>query len=108
METWWVVVTDRIFIYDTTLRDGAQTQGVDFSLDDKLTIARALDGLKVDYIEGGWPGANPVDDDFFANSPGLKNAKFTSFGMTRRPDHSAANDPGLNALLTNTKVLLML
>jgi 2-isopropylmalate synthase len=102
METWWVVVTDRIFIYDTTLRDGAQTQGVDFSLDDKLTIARALDGLKVDYIEGGWPGANPVDDDFFANSPGLKNAKFTSFGMTRRPDHSAANDPGLNALLTNT------
>ena len=102
METWWVVVTDRIFIYDTTLRDGAQTQGVDFSLDDKLTIARALDGLKVDYIEGGWPGANPIDDDFFANSPGLKNAKFTSFGMTRRPDHSAANDPGLNALLTNT------
>jgi len=102
METWWVVVTDRIFIYDTTLRDGAQTQGVDFSLDDKLTIARALDGLKFDYIEGGWPGANPVDDDFFANSPGLKNAKFTSFGMTRRPDHSAANDPGLNALLTNT------
>ena len=65
METWWVVVTDLIFLYDTTLRDRAQTQGVDFSVDDKLTIARALDGLKVNYIEGGWPEENPVDDDFF-------------------------------------------
>ncbi len=94
-------MVERIYLFDTTLRDGAQSQGVDFSVDDKRTIARALDELKVDYVEGGWPGANPVDDDFFARSPNLKNATFTAFGMTRRPDHSAANDPGLNALLTS-------
>ncbi len=94
-------MAERIYLFDTTLRDGAQTQGVDFSVDDKRAIARALDELKVDYVEGGWPGANPVDDDFFAKSPNLKNATFTAFGMTRRPDHSAANDPGLNALLTS-------
>jgi 2-isopropylmalate synthase len=92
---------ERISLFDTTLRDGAQTQGVDFSVDDKRAIARALDELNIDYVEGGWPGANPVDDDFFATSPNLKNATFTAFGMTRRPDHSAANDPGLNALLTS-------
>ena len=95
-------MTERISLFDTTLRDGAQTQGVDFSVDDKRAIARALDGLKIDYIEGGWPGANPVDDEFFARSPQLKNATFTAFGMTRRPDHSAANDPGLNTLLTSS------
>ena len=94
-------MTERISLFDTTLRDGAQTQGVDFSVDDKRTIARALDSLNIDYVEGGWPGANPVDDDFFAKSPNLNNAIFTAFGMTRRPDHSAANDPGLNALLTS-------
>ena len=94
-------MTERISLFDTTLRDGAQTQGVDFSVDDKRAIARALDSLKIDYVEGGWPGANPVDDDFFARSPNLNNATFTAFGMTRRPDHSAANDPGLNALLTS-------
>ena len=92
---------ERISLFDTTLRDGAQTQGVDFSVDDKRAIARALDSLNIDYIEGGWPGANPVDDDFFATSPNLNNATCTAFGMTRRPDHSAANDPGLNALLTS-------
>jgi 2-isopropylmalate synthase len=94
-------MTERIYLFDTTLRDGAQSQGVDFSVDDKRAIARALDGLNIDYVEGGWPGANPVDDDFFARSPDLKNATFTAFGMTRRPGHSAANDPGLNALLTS-------
>ena len=93
-------MAERIHLFDTTLRDGAQTRGVDFSVDDKTTIARALDRLKIDYVEGGWPGANPVDDAFFARDPGLKHAKFTAFGMTRRPDHGAANDPGLNALLT--------
>ena len=92
---------ERIYLFDTTLRDGAQSQGVDFSVDDKRAIARALDQLNVDYVEGGWPGANPVDDDFFATSPNLNNATFTAFGMTRRPGHSAANDPGLNALLTS-------
>jgi len=92
---------ERIYLFDTTLRDGAQSQGVDFSVDDKRAIARALDQLKIDYVEGGWPGANPVDDDFFATSPNFNYATFTAFGMTRRPGHSAANDPGLNALLTS-------
>ncbi len=93
-------MAERIYLFDTTLRDGAQTRGVDFSVDDKRAIARALDDLGVDYVEGGWPGANPVDDAFFEASPGLKRARFTAFGMTRRPDHSAANDPGLNAILS--------
>jgi 2-isopropylmalate synthase len=81
------------------LRDGAQTQGVDFSADDKAAIAQALDRLGVDYVEGGWPGANPTDDAFFATPPLFKRAKFVAFGMTRRPGRSAANDPGLSALL---------
>ena len=93
-------MAERIYLFDTTLRDGAQTRGVDFSVDDKRAIARALDDLGVDYVEGGWPGANPVDDAFFGTSQGLKNARFTAFGMTRRPDHSAANDPGINAILS--------
>ncbi|MFQ5984988.1 MAG: citramalate synthase [Alphaproteobacteria bacterium] len=91
---------DRIYLYDTTLRDGAQTHGVDFSVTDKAAIARQLDGLGIDYIEGGWPGANPTDDAFFADPPKLAHATFTAFGMTRRPGRSAANDPGLQALLT--------
>ena len=62
----------RVYIFDTTLRDGAQTQGVDFGVGDKLAIAQALDRLGVDYIEGGWPGANPTDDAFFAQPPALK------------------------------------
>ena len=61
---------ERIWLYDTTLRDGAQTQGVDFSVQDKLRIARELDALGIDYIEGGWPGANPTDDAFFAEPAG--------------------------------------
>ena len=83
----------RIYLFDTTLRDGAQTRGVDFSVRDKTAIAEALDMLGVDYIEGGWPGANPTDDAFFAAPPALKTAKFTAFGMTRRPGRSAENDP---------------
>jgi 2-isopropylmalate synthase len=89
----------RIFLYDSTLRDGGQTQGVDFSTADKVAIAEALDRLGIDYVEGGWPGANPTDDAFFASPPKLKRAKLTAFGMTRRPGRSAANDPGLAALL---------
>jgi 2-isopropylmalate synthase len=89
----------RVYIFDTTLRDGAQTQGVDFGVGDKLAIAQALDRLGVDYIEGGWPGANPTDDAFFAEPPTLKRAKLVAFGMTRRPGRSTANDPGLAALL---------
>src|ERR1041384_8547594 len=89
----------RVYLFDSTLRDGAQTQGVDFSVADKQAIAEALDRFGVDYIEGGWPGANPTDDAFFASPPALKRAIFTAFGMTRRPGRSASNDPGLAAIL---------
>ena len=90
---------ERLFIFDTTLRDGAQTQGVDFSVEDKRQIALALDALGVDYIEGGWPGANPTDTAFFAESLPLRTAKRTAFGMTKKSGRSAANDPGLAAVL---------
>jgi 2-isopropylmalate synthase len=90
---------NRIYLFDSTLRDGAQTQGVDFSVADKSAIARALDNIGIDYVEGGWPGANPTDDAFFRDAPVLERAKFTAFGMTRRPGRSVENDPGLAALL---------
>src|SRR6266851_5619872 len=89
---------ERLYLFDTTLRDGAQTNGVDFTLHDKLAIAALLDDLGVDYIEGGYLGANPVDTELFGRDRGLR-ATFTAFGMTRRPGRSAANDPGLAALL---------
>ncbi|MBM3597241.1 MAG: citramalate synthase [Alphaproteobacteria bacterium] len=92
-------MTDRVYLFDTTLRDGGQTQGVDFSVGDKVAIAEALDGLGIDYVEGGWPGANPTDDKFFAAPPTLKHARLTAFGMTRRPGRSVDNDPGLAAVL---------
>ncbi|MEM7268153.1 MAG: citramalate synthase [Pseudomonadota bacterium] len=82
---------ERLYLFDTTLRDGQQTQGVDFSTPDKVKIAQALDDLGLDYVEGGWPGANPTDSEFFASAPKLK-AKFTAFGMTKRAGRSAAND----------------
>jgi 2-isopropylmalate synthase len=90
---------NRVYLFDSTLRDGAQTQGVDFNVADKTAIAQDLDSLGIDYIEGGWPGANPTDDTFFANLPVLKKAKFAAFGMTRRPGRSTENDPGLSAIL---------
>ena len=62
---------ERLWLYDTTLRDGQQSQGVDFSVEDKAAIASALDGLGIDYVEGGWPGANPTDSAFFAAAPRL-------------------------------------
>jgi 2-isopropylmalate synthase len=89
----------RVYLFDSTLRDGAQTQGVDFSVADKLAIAQALDELGIDYIEGGWPGANPTDDAVFAEPPALKTARFVAFGMTRRAGRSVDNDPGLAAVL---------
>ncbi|MGB7253649.1 MAG: citramalate synthase, partial [Xanthobacteraceae bacterium] len=89
---------ERLYLFDTTLRDGAQTNGVDFTLTDKLTIARMLDELGIDYVEGGYPGANPIDTEFFSKKRPLR-AKLTAFGMTRRPGRSASNDPGLAALL---------
>lgn len=90
---------ERLYLFDTTLRDGAQTRGVDFSVEDKRAIALALDRLGIDYVEGGWPGANPTDTAFFGNAPSFAHAAFTAFGMTRRPGRSADNDPGLAALL---------
>ncbi len=89
---------DRLYLFDTTLRDGQQTQGVQFSVAEKLQIAAALDRLGVDYIEGGWPGANPTDSDFFAAPPATK-ATLTAFGMTRRVGRSAENDDVLAAVL---------
>jgi 2-isopropylmalate synthase len=90
---------ERLDLFDTTLRDGAQTMGVDFSVEDKRQIALALDTLGLDYVEGGWPGANPTDTEFFATRPPLKRARFTAFGMTKRSGRSAANDPALAPLL---------
>ena len=90
---------DRIYLFDTTLRDGAQTTGVDFSLHDKHHVAKMLDALGIDYIEGGYPGANPVDTALFTTPPTLK-AKFTAFGMTRKVGVSTSNDPGLAGLFT--------
>ena len=89
---------ERLYLFDTTLRDGAQTNGVDFTLNDKLMIARMLDELGLDYVEGGYPGANPIDTELFAQDRNLR-ATFTAFGMTRRPGRSTSNDPGLAALL---------
>ncbi len=90
---------ERLYLFDTTLRDGQQTQGVDFSVEDKRRIADALDGLGMDYIEGGWPGANPVDTEFFANPPKPLHAKFLAFGMTKRAGRSAENDDVLAGVL---------
>ncbi|MFG6561376.1 citramalate synthase [Sulfitobacter sp. 1A15299] len=89
---------DRLTIYDTTLRDGQQTQGVQFSTDEKRQIAEALDALGVDYIEGGWPGANPTDSAFFDAAPPTR-ARLTAFGMTKRAGMSAENDDVLAAVL---------
>jgi len=89
---------ERLYLFDTTLRDGAQTNGVDFTLADKLAITRLLDDLGIDYVEAGYPGANPTDTNFFAEKRPMR-ARLTAFGMTRRPGRSASNDPGLVALL---------
>jgi 2-isopropylmalate synthase len=90
---------ERLYLFDTTLRDGAQTNGVDFTLGDKIAIAKLLDDLGVDYVEGGYPGANLTDSELFAEDRKLEHATFTAFGMTRRPGRSTSNDPGLVALL---------
>ncbi|WP_421723101.1 citramalate synthase [Bauldia sp.] len=89
---------ERLYLFDTTLRDGAQTNGVDFALDDKIEVARLLDALGIDYVEGGYPGANPTDTAFFAENRTDK-ATFTAFGMTKRAGVSLSNDPGLRDLL---------
>jgi 2-isopropylmalate synthase len=96
-----VAISDAFHIYDTTLRDGAQQEGLNLSVHDKLTIARHLDDLGVGFIEGGWPGANPKDTEFFklaAKELKLKNATFVAFGATRRANTKAADDVLLRAL----------
>src|SRR6266566_8361160 len=89
---------ERLYLFDTTLRDGAQTNGVDFTLADKVAIAQMLDAFGIDYIEGGYPGANPTDTQLFSEQRKFA-ASFTAFGMTRRPGRSLSNDPGVAALL---------
>lgn len=89
---------ERLYLFDTTLRDGQQTPGVDFSVADKIAVAEMLDELGIDYVEGGYPGANPTDTEFFSQRR-TSNAAFVGFGMTKRAGISASNDPGLAALL---------
>jgi len=89
---------ERIYLFDTTLRDGAQTPGIDFSVEDKIAIAGMLDAFGIDYVEGGYPGANPTDTQFFEKKR-TRNASFVAFGMTKRAGVSASNDPGLASLL---------
>jgi len=88
----------RLYLFDTTLRDGQQTPGIDFSVEDKIAIAKMLDAFGLDYVEGGYPGANPTDTAFFADKR-TQRAKFVAFGMTKRVGVSASNDPGLAALV---------
>jgi len=90
---------ERLYLFDTTLRDGAQTTGVDFSLEDKRRLMRVLDDLGIDYIEGGYPGANATDTELFASRPDFNSARFTAFGMTKRAGRSVSNDPGFQAIL---------
>ncbi len=90
---------ERLYIFDTTLRDGQQTAGVDFSVSDKIKLAQSLDALGLDYVEGGYPGANPTDTQFFETLGSLEGAKLTAFGMTKRTGRSAENDPGFMQIL---------
>ncbi len=92
---------EQIQLYDSTLRDGAQREGISFSVEDKLKITRKLDELGIHFIEGGWPGSNPKDVEFFmrAQSLSLSQAVLAAFGSTRRPDTGAENDPNLQALV---------
>ena len=91
---------ESIEVFDTTLRDGAQREGISWSADDKLRIARALDSLGVDFIEGGWPGSNPKDAEFFerARSETWRHARLVAFGATRRSGLACGEDPSLRAL----------
>jgi 2-isopropylmalate synthase len=96
-----MMTKERLYLFDTTLRDGAQTAGIEFSLEDKIRIAALLEELGVDYIEGGYPGANVVDDAFFAQKRTTR-ATFTAFGMTKRSGRSVGNDAGLQAILNSS------
>src|SRR5262245_61708580 len=90
---------ERLYLFDTPQRDGAEPTGGDFSLADIRLITRTLDDIGIDYIEGGYPGANVTDTEFFSSDPKLNNATFTAFGMTKRAGRSVSNDPGFQATL---------
>ena len=92
---------ERVRFFDTTLRDGTQMEGISLSAEDKLKIARKLDELGVHYIEGGWPGSNPKDAEFFVRARSLKlsHAKLAAFGSTRRAGGKADKDPNIRALI---------
>jgi 2-isopropylmalate synthase len=92
---------ERLYLFDTTLRDGAQTTGIEFSLEDKIAIAGLLDGLGIDFVEGGYPGANVVDTEFFEKKR-TKSAQFVAFGMTKRAGRSVENDPGIQDLVRSS------
>ncbi|MDD3288478.1 MAG: citramalate synthase [Alphaproteobacteria bacterium] len=94
-------MSEFVYIYDTTLRDGLQGNGVSMSAKDKHTISLWLDQLGIKYIEGGWPGANETDDEFFANLPMLEQAKIAAFGMMRRAHGNGATDPVLQSVLNS-------
>ena len=93
---------EKVIVYDTTLRDGSQTEGISFSLQDKIAIALKLDDLGVDYIEGGYPLSNPKDKSFFKEikKASLKSAKIAAFGSTKRANRKVSEDPGIKALLS--------
>ncbi|KQM12609.1 transferase, partial [Methanomassiliicoccales archaeon RumEn M1] len=97
------LLADKVALYDTTLRDGSQTEGVSFSTEDKLDILKRLDHFGMDYIEGGWPGSNPKDAAFFeaASSMRLKHARLTAFGSTRRAGITAAEDVNLRTIVAS-------
>ena len=103
---------DRLYLFDTTLRDGQQTPGIDFSVEDKIAIARLLDAFGIDYVEGGYPGANPTDTELFAAPHAFDKAVFTAFGMTRRPGRrvmpKAVNLPLCGRLVANNSVSVAL
>jgi 2-isopropylmalate synthase len=95
--------SDSIKIYDTTLRDGSQAEDIAFSVEDKIRIAQKLDGLGIHYIEGGWPGSNPKDKEFFrlVKNRRFRHAIITAFGSTRRAKLKASEDINLRALITS-------
>jgi 2-isopropylmalate synthase len=91
----------RIFTFDTTLRDGTQGEAISFSADDKILVVQKLDELGIDYIEGGWPGSNPKDKDFFARARDLqlKHSRLVAFGATRFAKNTVEEDVSVNALV---------
>ena len=93
------IARERLYLFDTTLRDGGQTEGIDFSVEDKIQIAKTLDDLGLDYVEGGYPGANQTDTEFFSKRRQYKNISLTAFGMTKRAGRSVSNDSGLQGVL---------